>query len=282
MNKLWARAVAIRVPVYLLIAYVTTGGYFFFNQEKLLFPAAGSHDSSGPGPGVFPFENLQIPVTASDHLHAWWIPASKPSGKAIIVFHGNGYRLEDMGGGEAQSLHSIGVNLLLTDYRGYGSSTRVIPSELTVEEDAEAALRYLLHERSVPVHNVFVVGRSIGSGPATTLATENRSLGGLILESPFTSIDDAAAAVWYLRIFPVSLMLHTHFNNLSKIGSVRAPVLVISGTLDTLTPSWMAKAIYTRAHQPKHLYLVPGAGHNDLLDMGGPALMNVLRGFVGN
>jgi hypothetical protein len=169
---------------------------------------------------------------------------------------------------------------MLVDYRGYGSSSPISPNELTVDEDAEAVLNYLLERRGIPIGNVFVLGRSIGSGPATYLALKHQGLAGLILESPFSSIDDAAAGSWILRIYAIGLMLRTHFDNLSKIGSVGAPVLIVSGTVDTLTPTWMAESIFARAHQPKQLYLVRNAGHNDLLGIGGDALTQVLQNFV--
>ena len=169
---------------------------------------------------------------------------------------------------------------MLVDYRGYGLSAPVSPNESTVDEDADAAVGYLLRDRRVPLANVFVLGRSIGSGPATYLGAKYRGLAGLILESPFSSIDDAAAGFWYFRIYPVGLILRTHFNNLSRIRSVWVPLLIVSGTADTLTPPSMAEKIFAQAHQPKQLYLVPGAGHDDLLDVGGEALVQVLRRFV--
>jgi pimeloyl-ACP methyl ester carboxylesterase len=226
------------------------------------------------------FEDLRIPVNARDRLHAWWIPAAMPSDRVILVFHGNGYVLEDMVEEEMSSLHQIGANLLLVDYRGYGYSTPVTPDEMTVNEDAKASLDYLLRDRMVPIGKVIVLGRSIGSGPATYLAMTNRGLGGLILESAFSSIDDAADAFWYFRIYPAYLILRTHFDNLTKIGSVGAPLPIVSGSEDTLTPPWMADKIFARAHQPKQVYSVPGAGHNDLLTTGGTALKLVLQQFV--
>ena len=203
-----------------------------------------------------------------------------PSSKVILAFHGNGYVLEEMVGDEAVYLHEIGANLVLVDYRGYGLSSRVRPNESTVDEDAEATLNYLLRTRGIPIANIFVLGRSIGSGPATHLALGNRRLGGLILESPFSSIDDAAAASWYFRIYPLGIMLRTHFDNLSKISVVRVPLLIVAGTADTLTPTWMAKKIFAEANQPKQLCLVRGAGHDDLLTKGGDVLMQVLQRFV--
>jgi fermentation-respiration switch protein FrsA (DUF1100 family) len=61
---------------------------------------------------------------------------------------------------------------------------------------------------------------------------------------------------------------------------LRTPVLIVSGTADTLTPTWMADQLFAKAHQPKEIYLVPGAGHDDLLISGGVALEQKLRRFV--
>ena len=69
--------------------------------------------------------------------------------KVLLVFHGNGYVLEDMAGDEVGRLHAIGANLLLIDYCGYGSSTPISPNEKTVDEDAAAALDYLLRGRLI-------------------------------------------------------------------------------------------------------------------------------------
>jgi fermentation-respiration switch protein FrsA (DUF1100 family) len=269
------KSVAVRLPAY----YLTICAGLYFMQHRLLFPAPATFPRTTPAVSGLPFEDLRIPVNAADHLHAWWIPAAT-SRQVVLVFHGNGYVMEEMVGDELTCLREIGVNLMLTDYRGYGLSSNLNPNETTVNEDAEAALSYLLHERRIPIGDVIVLGRSIGSGPATQLARNHSGLGGVILESPFSSIDDAAAGIWYFRILPIGLLLRTHFDNLSNIGSVRSPLLIVSGTADTLTPQWMAEKIFAHAHQPRQLYLVQGAGHDDLLFTGGSALTQVLQKFV--
>ena len=198
------------------------------------------------------------------------------------MFHGNGYVLEQAAGsvGEVKSLHNLGPNLLLADYRGYGSSSPGTPNETRVYEDARAALAYLLTQRQVSIHDVIFMGRSIGTGPATQLAVEHPDAGALILESPFTSVPEAAKAIWYLRAFPLSLFVHNRFDNLSKIGSVHLPVFITVGTEDTLTPPEMAKALFQHANQPKKLYLVPGADHNGIVAIGGEKLENQISGFI--
>jgi uncharacterized protein len=271
------RRAAIRLAAYALSVYLIVGAVFYFTQDEILFPAPKSFDKTVPR---LPYEDLRILVKETEYLHAWWIPAAQPTGKVVLVFHGNGYVLEDMASDEVLDLKAIGVDLLLVDYRGYGSSTRVSPNERTVNEDTIAGFNYLLFQRRIDVGKVFILGRSIGSGPATFLALRNSALGGLILESPFSSIDDAAAGSWYFQIYPLGLMLRTHFDNQSKIGSVHVPLLIVSGAADTLTPKWMAERLFAKANQPKQLYLVPQADHNDLLNLGGDELTQVLREFV--
>jgi len=276
----WTTSIAVRLVVYPVLAYSAVGVGLYLGQAKLLFPAPETFERLTPANIGIRYEDVRVPAPGNGWLHAWWIPGEEAAGKTILAFHGNGYVLEESLP-EASELHKIGPHLLLVDYRGYGSSSKVMPSEATVNEDADAAFEWIVRRKGVAEGNVFLLGRSIGSGPATYLAAEHAAIAGLILESPFTSIDDAAKESWSVRIFPVRLMLQTHFDNWSKIGRVRAPVLIVAGTADTLTPAWMAQRLYERSKQPKQIYLVRGAGHNDLVEAGGEGLAEMLRRFVG-
>jgi hypothetical protein len=42
----------------------------------------------------------------------------------------------------------------------------------------------------------------------------------------------------------------------------------------------MAKKIFEKANEPKEINLIPGAGHDDLIESGGEALTQLLRAFV--
>jgi pimeloyl-ACP methyl ester carboxylesterase len=266
----------------LILIYLGFGALFYFQQDQMTFPAPTQYPKATPTDAGLTFEDLHIPVTGTQQIHAWWIPATQPTEKVLLMFHGNGYVLEQMAGaaGELVPLHHLGPNLLLVDYRGYGSSSPGTPNETRVYEDARAALGYLLNQRHLRIHNVILMGRSIGTGPATQLALEHPDAGGLILESAFTSVPQAAKAIWYLRAFPLSLFIHNRFDNLSKIGSVHVPVFVTVGTEDTLTPQDMAQALFQHANQPKQLYLVPGANHNGIVMTGGKALETQISAFI--
>jgi fermentation-respiration switch protein FrsA (DUF1100 family) len=263
--------------------YITACVFFYLRQDQMTFPAPASYAKTTPMDAGIPFEDLHIPVNGSDQIHAWWIPATIPSdssGKVVLAFHGNGYVLEQGINWETVPLHSVGTNLLLIDYRGYGSSSPVTPNEKLVYEDARTAFTYLTVQRRIPSRDIIFLGRSIGTGPATQLATEHPDAGGLILISPFTSTVDVAKSIAYLRLFPLSLLSHNRFDNLGKIASVRIPVFITVGTSDRLTPPIMAQVLFQRANEPKQLYLSPGADHDHTLEIGAKTLVDRISAFI--
>jgi pimeloyl-ACP methyl ester carboxylesterase len=283
-SPLWRIGAGLAVS--LLLIYVGLCTLFYFAQGLMTFPAPKRYPRVTPLDAGIPFEDLHIPVDGSEQIHAWWIPASSPSNQVLLVFHGNGYVMEQGFAGELQPwgefipLHRVGPNLLLVDYRGYGSSSPTATNEKSVYEDARAAFNYLSVQRAVPNRNIILVGRSIGTGVATEMAEEHPDAGGLILISPFTSVGDIAKNIWYLRPIPLSILLRDKLENLSKIASVHIPVFFIAGAKDDLTPPVMAQTLFQRANQPKQLYLVSGANHNDITAIGGPVLEDRISAFL--
>jgi fermentation-respiration switch protein FrsA (DUF1100 family) len=61
-----------------------------------------------------------------------------------------------------------------------------------------------------------------------------------------------------------AVALSAHYDSLSSIRRVHCPVLVMHGGADQLIPPSMGRALFAAAHQPKQLWIVDGADHNDL------------------
>ena len=123
----------------------------FYLEPRLIFVPPTNYARTTPADLILPFEDLHIAVDGSTQIHAWWIAAEKPSARAILYFHGNGEVLESevmKATREAPLLHQTGANLLLADYRGYGSSSPVQATGPRTEEDARAAMRYLVGKRN--------------------------------------------------------------------------------------------------------------------------------------
>jgi fermentation-respiration switch protein FrsA (DUF1100 family) len=74
-------------------------------------------------------------------------------------------------------------------------------------------------------------------------------------------------------------MLVWGFNSREKIGRVHAPMLVIQGEHDEIIPLRLGQALYAAALEPKSFWVVPGAGHNDIVEAGGTAYRQRLREF---
>ncbi len=271
--------------------YVLACVLVFVFEARLIFQPPKVPPVTTPADAGLAFEDLHIPVAAGGQIHAWWVPAAEPTPAVILFFHGNGYALESEAAHEVPMLHQTGANLLLADYRGYGASSKLHPDGPSTAEDARAALRYLREQRHVPLTDIYIAGRSIGTGVATQLATqlatematETPGAGGLILISPFTSVIDVGDESWVYRYLfrPVRWLGHANdFDNRAKIGTVRMPVLIMTGAQDELATPTMAKTLYDTAKKPKAMQLIDGADHNTIGIVGAVPVAQAIQTFI--
>ncbi len=148
------------------------------------------------------------------------------------------------------------MGLLAIEYRGYASSTGS-PSERGLKLDGEAAYAAAIASGVAP-ERIVALGESLGSGVAVALAARHK-IGALVLDSPYSSIADvAAAAYWFV---PVRALLRDPFRNDLLIGSVTAPMLMVHGTKDLVTPIRFGEKLFALANQPKEFWRVEGAAH---------------------
>ena len=101
-------------------------------------------------------------------------------------------------------------------------------------------------------------GESLGTGVATHLA-QNKSFAGVILETPFTSMIEAAKE--FYPYIPIKLLLKDKFENYKKIKNINSPILVMHGEADKIVPFSMGKKIYEIANKPKYSYFTKYDNH---------------------
>jgi uncharacterized protein len=260
------------------IAYLTACACLYFWQTRLLFLPSAQIQTT-PEAFDLPYEEVWVTVRPGEQLQGWWIPADSPHAPVVLHFHGNAVNI---GANLAQSdlFHRLGWSVLLMDYRGYGQSQGQFPHEKQVYQDAEIMWTYLTRDRQIPPEQIVLYGHSLGGAIAIELATHHPNAAGLIVESSFTSIRQMVDRTMNLSLFPVDLLLTQQFNSLDKVGKLQMPILLIHGTADTRTFPDMTEALYAAAPQPKQLYLVPGAGHNDVAAIGGNAYLAVVSKFL--
>jgi uncharacterized protein len=236
------------------IIYITIAGSIYLYQRQLLYHPHTALEM----PDYYGLPNFQhMTLTTRDNVHitAWYKPAATAEEPVLVYFHGNAGHLGDRYEKLAAFAGTMGV--MAVSYRGYGGS-HGLPSEQGLYEDGRAAIHYLLTAHKP--RNIILYGESLGSGVAVQMATEF-NVGALILEAPYTSVRARASELYpYL---PVSFLLKDHFDSLSKISTITAPLLILHGEKDTTIPVTHGKALFAAANQPKEAVFFPDTSHSD-------------------
>src|SRR5215469_17394042 len=88
------RKVGIGLVFVLCGLYVAACGFFYFEQDGLTFPVPTHYPKTTPQDAGLAFEDLHIPVNASEQIHCWWIPSERPTDLVVLLLHGNGVTIE--------------------------------------------------------------------------------------------------------------------------------------------------------------------------------------------
>ena len=139
--------------------------------------------------------------------------------------------------------------------------------------DAETAYDHLVKAGYRP-EQIILHGESLGTAVAVDLAS-HRQCAGVVLEAPFTSGKDVARTVLPFA----GPMLVWSFDSRAKIGRIHAPMLFIQGNRDEIIPLRLGQALFAAAPEPKSFWIVPGAGHNDIVEAAGESYRQQLRSF---
>jgi fermentation-respiration switch protein FrsA (DUF1100 family) len=100
----------------------------------------------------------------------------------------------------------------------------------------------------------------------------------LIVESTFTSARELGRQALLIPLY--AYVPKSRFDSITKIAQVRAPIMVLHGTRDELIPFAMGEKLFRGAPEPKKFVPVQGAGHNDVLLVGGEHYLRAIKQFV--
>lgn len=197
-----------------------------------------------PLPGT---EIFDLPLSGGQTIRAWYVSGPSPDAPTVLYLHGSRWNLNSSVF-RMERWVDMGYSMLAIDYRGFGESTELLPSQASAVEDAQAALRELERRQPDPARR-FVYGHSLGGAVAVALAAdaEPDSFAGLILESTFTSIREMIAASRWRNVPGLHWIITQPFDSLSRIAHVRQPILFIHGTGDSVVPHAMSDALYEAA-----------------------------------
>ncbi|MBK8809179.1 MAG: alpha/beta fold hydrolase [Acidobacteria bacterium] len=254
-----------------LLILLSLGGVWFFGS-RLSAPAPAA---VGNCPIDLACESVEIPSESGSKLKGWYLRGQSGKG-TIVLMHGlrsNRLALVD----RMRFLRAKGFFVLAFDFQGSGESPG---DQLTFgyreRLDAEAAVRFARTRR--PDAKIGVIGISMG-GAAFLLSNEMPPVDAVTLELVYPTMRAAIENRlnnWFFsgadRLTP---LLSVQFSPrigvsvddlrpIDRISAVSAPVLVIGGGIDPFTTAEESKQLFEAANEPKQLWIVEGAGHEDL------------------
>eukprot|EP01083_Nonionella_stella_P307066 1077836_1 len=195
-------------------------------------------------------------------LHGVFVPAQKAvateSVPTIIYFHGNLATVETSSYTvwNIQNYLKGKVNVFVWDYRRYGLSGGIFPTERTMLQDSKAAYDYVVKQTEVDREKVFAFGESVGGAVAIQFVEKYWNLlAGAIFQNTFTRVRDVVSGpevVPILRyVIPVLDFAGSivKWKSIDRIGNIRCPILMLSSEEDEIIPQRLMDQLYREAHE---------------------------------
>lgn len=225
----------------LVFGYIAVATGAWALQDKLIY-------YPDPTPAGDPKDDRMqaVSFTAADGNDiAAWYGAAQQGCPTFIFFHGNASHIaKDIW--RYDRVLTTGAGVLAVAWPGYAGSTGK-PGEAPFYSAADASAAWLKAEGVAPGDTI-IHGNSIGTGPATRLASTG-DFGALILEAPYFSMLDLVGKK--APMLPIGVILKSTFRSDQWIKDVHSPVLMVHGTGDSVIPQKQSRRLFELANDPK-------------------------------
>ncbi|HEV8284497.1 MAG TPA: alpha/beta hydrolase [Chitinophagaceae bacterium] len=240
---------------YIIIGIVALSILVYFLQEKFIFkPEKLKQDFQFKYD--IPFKELFFDIEPGVRINGLHFYREQPLG-LILYFHGNTRSIKGWAR-YARDFYRYNYDVVLVDYRGFGKSTGK-RSEKEMLTDMQFVYESLL--KQYQEHHIIAYGRSIGSGFAAKIASENKPRY-LILDSPYYNFTKVVER--FLPILPVRYVLRYHLRTDKWIRHVNCHTYIIHGTKDWLIPIRHSESLQKLNPHKITLIRIQGGGHNNL------------------
>lgn len=249
--------ILIRLIAFTVILYLFAMIYLYFNQESLIFrPSILAKDYKFRFNSDF--EELNVLSFDKTNLNGLLFKTENAKG-LVFYLHGNAGAL-DSWGNNAEIYNNLGYDFFVLDYRGYGKSGGKIENEEQFNKDIDAVYDFL--KTKYKEKNITVIGYSIGSGPATILASKNNPKQ-LILQSPYYNFSELSSSK--IPFIPKFIKRYNFATNIF-IKKVKAPIYIFHGDSDALIPFENSVRLSKLYKSTDHLYILKNQIHNRIND----------------
>ena len=237
----------------IFVIYFSFLVFLYFYQRNLLYHP-NENNYSGDKISV-DIKKVKIRTSDNIELLGWYHEKNLKDFKTLIYFHGNAGSLENRIH-KLNHFQDMEINFLIIAWRGF-SGNNGKPSEEALYIDGNSSIMWL-KKLGLSEEDIIIYGESLGTGVATEIA-QNKNFAGLVLETPFTSMIEAAKN--FYPYIPVGLILKDKYKNDEKIKNINIPILVMHGEADQIVPFWMGKKVFNLANEPKYSYFTTTDDH---------------------
>ena len=242
------------------------------------------------------YEEIVVSTTDNTKLDGWLIKAAAPVKGTIIYLHGvadckiDGIRF-------AKLMHDNHFNIFLYDSRRHGNSDgKYCTYGFYEKHDVSRVIDYLAARNDIELGKVGLFGPSMGAAVAIQAAAIDKRIIAVVSESSFATLrtifDDYQKRMiklpfHYLRnLVIVHAELRVKFkasevSPLEAVQTIRIPILIVYGTDDHLIKHQYSLMLFEKANQPKEIFPIHGAAHNNMWDIAGKEYGQKLLEFFG-
>lgn len=249
-----------------LVLYLGAIGYLYWSQDQQIFPAhlvEKNERFSGENIDAVSLKNEDGTVLEGVYRHE-----DEQSDAGIILYFGG--NADDATRFVLHTKALQGYEIVAFNYRGYGNSTGK-PSEEALFHDA-----LHIYDTYAKGRKVYLVGRSLGTGVATYLASQ-RVVDGLVLLTPYDSIVSIAKMKY--PFFPIDLLLKNRFESVNYLPNVKSKIAVFEVENDqTIAHYHLEKLMEQMPRKPLHV-IFTNTTHGKILEH--PAFVKELQKTLG-
>lgn len=250
MKRILLRTLKLLVALYIIICI-----FLYFFQEKIIFyPEKLDKNYQFRFSGKF--EEISI-TTTDNHLLNTVLFSADSSRGLIFYLHGNAGSVATWGE-MAGTYTSLGYDVFMLDYRGYGKSEGSISGQEQFFSDIQEAYNEM--RKRYKEDSIVILGYSIGTGPAAKLASDNHPRL-LILQAPYYSLGDVMRN--YYPIIPTFLLKYKFRTN-DFLRRCKVPTIIFHSTDDEVIYYGSSLKLKKNLKRGDTLITLEGAGHNGI------------------
>ena len=207
-------------------------------------------------PGVFeiPSNGSRIPMVYFDGGYD----------KCLILSHGNSEDLLQSYPSLRELSFNLQVNVCGYDYQGYGLSQRYTrnANEHACYQNLDDVVEWV-KGNGFESENIILYGRSLGSGVVLNYASKKEFHGKIILQSPYTSINDVIKDISsFLGWIFSSATIFPSLENIKRVGN---DILFLHGKEDQLISFQHTMKLWDAHKGRGRVVLITKAGHNNVI-----------------